>query len=126
MKLFGISLVVSAVLEYFTSFIMDFIFDSFYWDYKEMFLNINGRICLAGILAFGIVAMFAVYVAAPSIMRIKRRLSDSRIKNIIIVLTVFFVIDLVYCIVYGFNSGDGVGGVYEAGLIRLGSALISG
>ncbi len=111
-KLFGVALLASAILEYATSFVMDFMFNSFYWDYHAMFMNLNGRICLAGILAFGIIAMIAVYVAGPALMKLKSRISDNLLRSILTVLTFFFVIDLIVCIIYGFNSGAGVGGVY--------------
>ncbi len=66
-KVFVLGIVLCAVLEYITSFILDFMFNSSYWDYKSEFLNINGRICFSGLIAFGIGGMAAVYFVAPAI-----------------------------------------------------------
>ncbi len=110
--LFGMAVLASAIMEYATSFILDFMFNSFYWDYHSMLLNLNGRICLAGLLAFGTVAMVAVYVAAPAIMKIKSRIPGFMVNNICTILSMLFILDLLCCIIYGFNSGEGVGGKY--------------
>ncbi len=75
-----------------------------------MFLNINGRICLAGLLAFGIGGLFGVYVAAPLIVRFTNRFSPKTRKILAAVLTAAFLTDLICCLIFGFNSGAGVGG----------------
>ncbi|MDR0351020.1 MAG: DUF975 family protein, partial [Coriobacteriales bacterium] len=36
-----------------------------YWDYSGFFFNIQGRVCLEGLLAFGVLGMVALYVVAP-------------------------------------------------------------
>ena len=42
-----------SILEYFTSFLMEKIFNNRWWDYSDRPLNINGRICLLFSLMFG-------------------------------------------------------------------------
>lgn len=44
---------VSAVLEYITSWVMEKMFHARWWDYSNMPLNLNGRICLPASLLFG-------------------------------------------------------------------------
>lgn len=109
-KLFAMAVMLCAVLEYFSSFLLDFLYNSSYWDYKTMFLNINGRICLAGLLAFGIGGLFDVYVAAPLIVRFTNRFSPKTRKILAAVLIAAFLTDLICCLIFGFNSGAGVGG----------------
>ncbi len=46
-------MVISAVLEYITSWGMEKIFHARWWDYSNMPLNLNGRICLPASLLFG-------------------------------------------------------------------------
>ena len=43
---FILSAIIASVLEYFTSYIMEKIFNARWWDYSDRKLNINGRICL--------------------------------------------------------------------------------
>lgn len=109
-KLFCMTMIVCAILEYIGSFALEFIFNSSYWDYKKMFMNVNGRICLAGLLAFGIGGLFGVYIAGPAISRAVARFPKKIQRIGVIVLCTLFVIDIVCCILFGFNKGSGVGG----------------
>ena len=104
------AVVLCAALEYLSSFLLDFLFNSSYWDYKTMFMNVNGRICLAGLLAFGIGGLFGVYVAAPGIARLAERFSQKAQRIAAVVLIALFVTDMICCFIFGFNSGSGVGG----------------
>ncbi|MBO4928413.1 MAG: DUF975 family protein [Clostridiales bacterium] len=112
-KLFGMTMLVCAIQEYLASFALEFIFNSSYWDYKHMLMNVNGRICLAGLLAFGIGGLFGVYVAAPAISRFVDRFARKTQIVAAIVLCTLFATDLVCCAIFGFNKGSGVGGEIE-------------
>ncbi|MDE6873305.1 MAG: hypothetical protein K2P87_02465 [Lachnospiraceae bacterium] len=109
-KVFVSGVALCAVLEYITSFILDFMFDSSYWDYKSEFMNINGRICLSGLLAFGIGGMAAIYLVGPAIRNYVERFSRRSQIIISVILCAAFLADFVYCMIFGFNSGAGVGG----------------
>ncbi len=76
-----------------------------------MLINVNGRICLAGLLAFGVGGLFGVYIAAPAISRAAGHFSKRTQNAVAIVLLSLFAIDLVCCALFGFNAGTGVGGV---------------
>ncbi|MBR6967509.1 MAG: hypothetical protein IKH78_03160 [Ruminococcus sp.] len=110
LKLVALEVAVCAVLEYLSSFILDFMFNASYWDYKTEFLNLNGRICFAGLTAFAIGGMAAIYLVAPALANISDKYS--RKKRIIAasVLCGAFIIDIICCLIFGFNSGVGVGG----------------
>lgn len=99
-----------AALEYATSFILDFMFNSSYWDYKSEFLNINGRICFAGLLAFGIGGMAAIYIVAPAISNFIERFSKRSQIIVSVVLCAAFFADFIFCMIFGFNAGTGIGG----------------
>ena len=108
-RLFELAVVLCAILEYLTSFILDFMFNASYWDYTDMLFNVNGRICLAGLLAFGIGGLVGIYIAAPAISRMVGRMPWRRRYAVAGVLVAAFVADLGYCVLHGFNSGAGVG-----------------
>ena len=112
-KLFGMTMLVCAILEYLASFALEFIFNSSYWDYKHMLINVNGRICLAGLLAFGVGGLFGVYVAAPAISRFVDRFTHRKQVIVATLLCLLFAADLVCCAIFGFNKGSGVGGEIE-------------
>lgn len=58
----------SAVLEFVTSYVMERAFGTVWWDYSNMPLNIQGRICLPASLLFGAGGLLAVYVLMPAVM----------------------------------------------------------
>ncbi|MCR5467846.1 MAG: putative ABC transporter permease [Lachnospiraceae bacterium] len=62
---FLIGMLGSAVLEYFTSWILEVRFHAYWWDYKDVPLNINGRICLPASVGFGVAGLFVVYILSP-------------------------------------------------------------
>lgn len=109
LKMILCMLALCAVLEYGSSFILDYIYNASYWDYKEMFLNLNGRICLAGLAAFAIGGCFGIYVAGPKLRQFMRYVGQKKEIIICAVLISAFVIDAVCCAVFGFNAGSGVG-----------------
>lgn len=50
--LFCSAIVICGTLEYFTSFVMEKIFNARWWDYSRKKFNINGRVCLETIIPF--------------------------------------------------------------------------
>jgi len=116
-QLFVSTIVLCAILEYASSWILDYFMNSSYWDYKNMFLNLNGRICFAGLLAFGLGGQFGVYVAAPRLSAFLDKLGKKKVQWICSVLVALFAVDLMCCLIFGFNSGSGVGGEYETALL---------
>lgn len=107
---FGLTMVLCSVVEYIGSWILEFFFNSSYWDYKQMFMNVNGRICLAGLIAFGLGGLFGIYFAAPRLSSFVDRLGKKNVRILCITLIVFFVLDLICCAIFGFNTGISIGG----------------
>lgn len=108
-RLFALAVGLCAVLEYITSWVLDFMFDSSYWSYEGMLFNVNGRICLAGLLAFGFGGLLAVYVAAPAISSRVEKLPERVRYAGAAALVGAFLCDIGYCLINGFNGGSGVG-----------------
>ena len=66
--LFGIfakSMIVCALLEYTTSYIMEKMFKKRWWDYSNRKYNLNGRICLENLVLFGISGCILVKFTNP-------------------------------------------------------------
>ena len=59
---FFMSIIICGILEYFTSFFMEKIFNARWWDYSKRKFNINGRVCLENLVLFGIASCFIIYV----------------------------------------------------------------
>ena len=61
--LFG--LILTSILEYFTSWALEKLFSVKLWDYSKHRVNINGRVCLLNSTLFGIMGLALEYVIYP-------------------------------------------------------------
>lgn len=93
--LFIMAVVLCAVLEYITSYIMEKLFKARWWDYSKKKYNINGRICLETMLPFGLLGCFIVYVSNPFIYKLFALLSPTVTNVIAIILFICLVMDFV-------------------------------
>ena len=57
--------IVTSILEYFTSWIMEKLFHMRWWDYSHYKFHLNGRICLPFSICWGILSMLAVRYVQP-------------------------------------------------------------
>ena len=65
-QVFLFSFIVCTVLEYVTHWLLETFFHAYWWDYTNMPLNINGRICLPASCAFGLAGVALVYLLMPA------------------------------------------------------------
>ena len=103
---FFAAMIVSGILEYLGAWMLETKFHERWWSYDGYFLNIQGRVCAEGLLAFGILCTLVVYLVAPIldflIMKIKQRV----LIIICIVLAVVFGIDFGHSMVHP-NRAEG-------------------
>lgn len=83
-------------LEYISSWAMEKLFHARWWDYSKRFLNINGRVCLLGAVAFGTLGLVAVKFVHPTVREYTFMLPELAISIIALVLFTLMLIDLVY------------------------------
>lgn len=74
--LFFLSMVVCSALEYATSYILEKLFKSRWWDYSNNKFNLNGRICLLGAVVFGAMSVLLVKLLHPVVVDFFSRFSD--------------------------------------------------
>lgn len=65
-QVFLIAFFGSIVLEYVTSWGLEKLFHAYWWDYSNVPLNINGRVCLPASIGFGVAGLLVIYVIAPA------------------------------------------------------------
>ena len=91
--LFVMAIVICSLLEYFTSYIMEKLFKTRWWDYSNFKFNINGRICLETMWAFGALACFVIYVINPPLISLLESLPNIVFSIITYSIMVMFLID---------------------------------
>lgn len=62
---FVLAMVVSGILEYLTSFVMEKLFHARWWDYSQKRFNLNGRVCANTLIPFGLMGLMLIYVVKP-------------------------------------------------------------
>lgn len=99
-------------VEYFASWILEKLLKMRWWDYTGYFMNLNGRICLEGVLVFGFAGVTMTYFIAPVADNLLAKIPKTVRKIICITLAVLFFADLAYSALNP-NTGDGItGGFY--------------
>ncbi len=91
--LFVMSMFLFALLEYFTSYLMEKLFKARWWDYTDYRFNINGRICLETLIPFGLLGCFAIYVVNPIIFSIFNMTNIVVLRIIALIIFIIFIID---------------------------------
>lgn len=104
--LFVMAVLVCSFLEYFTGYLMEKIFKARWWDYSHKKFNINGRICLDNLVAFGLLGLLVVYVLNPFFVGILNKVNDMVVIIVAIVLFILLIIDvsISFKIISGFKN----------------------
>lgn len=98
--LFIAAMFLSGGLEYITGLVLDKVFHMRLWEYKNMFLNIQGYICFLSVLSFGICGLLFNYLVQPLFDKLYNEIKFSYIKYSTIILTVIFIIDFILSKLY--------------------------
>jgi len=93
--LFFLSTIICGFLEYFTSYIMEKLYKTRWWDYSNMKFNINGRICLETLILFGVAGILILHFSNPFFLKILNNLPNIVSHSLSGFLFLFFIIDCV-------------------------------
>lgn len=95
--------IVGSIVEYLVSWIGEMILGVKWWDYSDMPLNINGRICVYFSLFWGFLALYLIASFNPKIDKmidwIKSKISIKTLKTLTLSVTIILLID---CIITAF------------------------
>ena len=104
---FTISMAVCGVIEYVTSWLMEVIWDTRWWDYSDCMLNLNGRVFVGGLFGFGAAGCLFVYGLLPMLIKRYRKIPDKVQRWIAILFLLIFLIDMVLSLLCP-NMGAGI------------------
>lgn len=86
---------VGSIIEYVISLIGEAIFHVVWWDYSDMAFNINGRICVAFSMFWGILAIYLITHFNPKVDKFLEKFSYKQLKKAVIIIMIFLMIDMV-------------------------------
>lgn len=89
-----VGMVGATILEYVTGAAMEFLFHVRYWDYSNHPLNLNGHICVAVSLGWGVFSVLMVKVIHQPVAGLLLQIPDKLVLVLDIVLLLLFAVDI--------------------------------
>ena len=96
--LFLLSMLVTSALEYVTSWILEKLFDTKWWDYSHYKLNIKGRVCLLNSTLFGLMGMLASHFVHPFLMKLVTWIKEPLVTYLAIGLATILSVDFIFTV----------------------------
>lgn len=93
--LFSTSILICGILEYFTSYLLEKIFNMRWWDYSKRKLNINGRVCLETLMLFGIGSIIIIQFINPLLINLISKININIIHILAFIISSIIIIDLI-------------------------------
>ncbi len=91
--LFILAIVICSLLEYFTSYFMEKLFNLRWWDYSNRKYNINGRICAETMIPFGILGLVMIYLINPLLFKLFSLFTIDTLHKISLTIIIVFLLD---------------------------------
>lgn len=102
-RLFIGGFIVGSIVEYSISLFAEVVLHVKWWDYSNMPLNINGRICVYYSIFWGFLSVYFMSYVHPKVQKlldwIKSKISLNKLKIATLLITIFLFID---CVLTGF------------------------
>lgn len=108
-----LGILLTSLLEYITSFLMELIFHMRWWDYSKRKFNINGRVCLRNSLMFGALVMLVIYLIHPLVLKLIGIMGINLIRVFNSILLSGLLIDLVFSTIKNINIAKVVAKINE-------------
>lgn len=96
--LFVFGTIVTSAIEYITSWVLEKLFATKWWDYSEEKYNINGRVCLKFSILFGLLSVVAVRLLHPPFVALMRAIPAGAKPWIAWVCILLFLADCVFTV----------------------------
>lgn len=106
-KVFGAAYLGSGILEYTTGWALENFSGMKYWDYSDSLLNIHGRVCLEVLMMFAVGACVILYIAAPKLDELYKRIPEKVRVILCVCLLLAFAADMAYSL-QNPNMGPGI------------------
>ena len=93
-KIFIVGFIGGSIIEYVMSLGMELLLGFTAWDYSRKLLNINGRICLAYSIFWGLLSILWIKFIYPYLEKILKKLNNNKWYIFTLILIVFLILDI--------------------------------
>ncbi len=105
-KIFILGVLLGSIFEYLASLVLEYIFNSYIWDYSSFSFNINGRVYLPYMILWGILSIIWVkMIYIPFKNFFDKTISKTIVKALSIFLAVFILFDTTITGIVLFRQG---------------------
>ena len=105
--LFIFAVLLCGILEYTGAWYLETFKHAKWWDYSGYFFNIHGRVCLEGLLVFGLGGAAVTYFIGPVLNELYSKIKPKVSLGICFILLILFGSDFIYSL-YHPNTGKGI------------------
>ena len=95
--MFLLSIAVTSLVEYFSSWLVEKCCQLQFWNYRRAFLNIHGRISLGSSVIWGVLSVILIDVIHPQLSRLFSGISPLALLIICCLFVVYIITDLSFC-----------------------------
>lgn len=88
--------VLCSILEYFISWLLEYLFDTRWWDYSDWPLNLNGRICAVSVVGFGFAALIGTQLIIPAVFGTVSAMNNVHLRSLAALVAFVLAFDLHY------------------------------
>ncbi len=96
--LFMSGAILTCIVEYLTSYILEKLFNAKWWDYSDKKFNLNGRICLLGAAVFGILTVLVIKFIHPFIYKIICDFSPIALYITSFIIFIILISDIIFTV----------------------------
>lgn len=93
--LFFLCAAVSGIVEYLIGFAGIHLFGMRLWDYRGLFLNLDGIICLRSVTSFAVMGLVFHYLLEPAAERMVGKIAPKNVHTVCLILLFVFAVDCV-------------------------------
>lgn len=93
---FFLTVLTCGIVEYFAAWGLEAFMHLKYWDYSGYFFNIQGRVCLEGLLVFGVAGTASAYFISPLLNNALNKLPDAVRRALCGLLVAVFCADMAW------------------------------
>lgn len=98
--LFTFCSLITAVVEYVIGYVGIYFLHIRLWDYRGLFLNLDGIICFRSIVSFAVMGMIFHYFLEPIAERIFNKISQRKVRLLCLIVLILFLVDCVLSALY--------------------------
>lgn len=103
--IFFMGMLVCSVLEYFISWLLEYLFDARWWDYSDWPLNLNGRICAVSVFGFGVASLIGTQIIIPGVLGFVSTMSIIKLHSAAMAIAAILGADICYTL-KNMNPGE--------------------